>query len=280
MKTSRMKPKFKFLALIVFLGLSLQSCSSDDNNIDENVDLNQEKFENIEIGNTDFKVPQFNPDLHTQFDYTGERKVTKIYYDINPVNVEEPNTGEVKWQVSNHLVDEDYYAGQLNSHIHYHVFFDPENELFPKVRPAKGVYSLKITIVEEDNSTSSITKQFEIVKKFSEVKLGNNNQVEYGSDELHTEFEFDAGANTVSEVKYELWFEEWREGQNVAVGDWDTIVIVLPKSLYENQNKPHVHYHMDVDTELPVGDYWLNIYVKESGENEAVKLSIPLSIIN
>ncbi|PKV50375.1 hypothetical protein ATE84_2432 [Aquimarina sp. MAR_2010_214] len=275
-----MKSNLKFLAIIAFLGLFMHSCSSDDDNsIAYNADINPERFENIEIGNTNFKVPQFNPDLHTEFEYTGKSKVKKIYYDINPVNVSEPGVGEAKWQVSDHLIPEKHYAGQLNPHIHYHVFFDPVNENFPKIRPAKGIYSLKIRIVEEDNSESLITKEFEIVKKFTGVKIGNDNHIKIGSDELDIEFQYDAESNTVSEIKYQMWFEEWREGQNVPIGDWDNVVIVLPENLYKNQNKPHVKHNMPIEPDSPLGDYWLNIYVKESGESEAVKLSVPFSIV-
>ncbi|MDO5969445.1 hypothetical protein Q4Q35_06465 [Flavivirga aquimarina] len=274
-----MKTNFKFLAIIAFLGLFLNSCSSDDDTIDPNADKNPERFENIEIGNTSFEVPQYNVDLHTEFDYTGENKVTKIYYDINPINVSDPNDGEAKWIVSSHLVNEDYYAGQLNPHIHYHIYFDPENEIFPEVRPAEGTYSLKITVVEEDNSESIITKQFEIVKKFSEMEIGTNNEVKIGSDALDVKFKYDAGSNTVSEVKYELWFEEWREGQDVAIGEWDNTIIILPTNLYENQSIPNINFPLEINPDSPLGNYWLNIYVKESGENEAVKLSIPFSIV-
>lgn len=279
MKTNILKLNFKLLATVAFLGLFLYSCSKDDDPIDPNADINPERFENIEIGNADFKVPQFNVDLHTVFDYTGNSKVKKIYYDINPVNVSEPNSGKVKWQVSDHLIPEDYYAGQINPHVHYHIYFDPDNELFPTLRPAKGTYSLKITVIEEDNSESIITKEFEVVKKFSDVEVGHDNEVEAGSDDLHIEFEYDAGSNTVSEIKFELWFEEWRDGQNVPAGSWDNIVVTLPKNLYENQNKPHIHSHMPINPDFPLGDYWLNIYVKESGNSEAVKLSIPFSVI-
>lgn len=280
MKTNIMKSNFKFLAIITFLGIFLQACSSDDDAIHLDADKNPERFENIEIGNAAFKVPQFNTDLHTQFDYMGSSKAKKIYFDISPISVEEPQTGEVKWQVSNHLIPEDYYAGQLNPHIHYHVYFDPENKNFPKVRPAEGIYSLKITVVEEDNSESSITKQFEIVKKFLGIEIGHDNEITLGSDELHTEFQYDSGSNTVSEIKYQLWFKEWREGQNVAIGSWDNLIIILPVNLYENQSTPQIHYHMAMNPDAPLGDYWLNIYVKESGENEAVKLSVPFSIVN
>ncbi len=272
-----MKTNFKILTIVAFLGLTLYSCSSDDDN-NMNTDLNAERFEDIEIGNSDLKVPQFNVDLHTEFDYTGKSKVSKMYFDINPVNVSEPDAGEIKWQVSDHLIPEDYYAGQLNPHIHYHIYFDPENKNFPLVRPAKGIYSLKITVIEEDNSESSITKEFEVVKKFSEVEIGNDNKIKTGSSELKAKFRYDAGSNTVSEIKYELWFKEWRDGQNVPMGKWDNIVINLPENLYINQSTPQINFNMPIDTNFPLGDYWLNIYVKESGEKEAVKLSVPFNI--
>ena len=273
----RMKSNLKFLAIIAFVGFSLQSCENDED-LESSIDQNSERFEGLEIGNTDFKVPQFNPDLHIEFDYTGKTKVKKIYFDINPVNVSEPSADKVNWEVLDYLVPESYYLNQLNPHIHYHILFDSSNETFPTVRPSEGVYNLKITVIEEDNSESYITKEFEIIKKFSEVEVGADNKVIAGSDEIDTEFYYNAGSNTISEIKYELWFEEWREGQNVAVGEWDTIVITLPENLYENQSNPHIHYHMAIDSGFPLGDYWLNIYVQEQGE-EAVKLSVPLSIV-
>ncbi len=279
LKSKQMKSNLKFLAIIAFLGLFLHSCSDDDT-IDPNADKNPERFENIEIGNSNFEAPQSGIDLHTEFDYTGASRVTQIYFDITPINVSEPNEGEAEWQVSSHLVPENYYEGQLNPHIHYHMFYDSENQNFPEVRPAKGIYSLKITVVEEDNSESYITKEFKVVKKFSGIKIGTNNQIVYGSDVLHTEFQFDAGNKTVSEIKYKLWFKEWRDGQNVAIGNWDNVVTVLPESLYENQSNPHINYQMALNPEFPVESYWLTIVVQELGENEAVKVTVPLSIIN
>lgn len=272
-----MKSNFKFLGIITFLALFFNSCSNDDD-INFEGDINPERFENVEVGNSDSKVPQFNTDLHTVFEYTGKTKVNKIYYDINPVSVSEPNTGEIKWQVSNYLIPEEYYEGQLNPHVHYHVFFDPINENFPETRPSKGTYSLKITVIEEDNSESTITKEFEVVKKFTAVQIGNDNKIELGSSELPTHFNYDAGSNFVSEIQYEIWFEEWREGQNVAIGSWDNIKMALPINLYENQNNPQIDYNMSINPDFPAGRYWLNIYVKESGEYEAIKLSVPFNI--
>lgn len=276
-----MKSILKFSAIITFLIISLSSCSSDDDNINLEGDINPERFTNIEIGNSAFQVPQFSSDLHIDFDYTGKTKVKEVYFDINPVNINSPEEGEIEWEVSNYLVPEQYYLDQLNPNIHYHMDFDSENEnksFLEKVRPAQGTYSLKATIVEEDNSESVIIKEFEVVKKFLEIEIGHDFHTDFGSDDLHTDLTYDAGSNTVSEIKYTLWYIEWREGQDVAVGNWDNVETVLPDSLYEGQKIPDVHYDLPIDPEYPKGTYWLNIFVQESGEEEAVKLSIPFDI--
>ena len=259
-----MKSILKLSTIITFLIVSLSSCSSDDDNIDPNADINPERFENLEIGNSDFQVPQFNEDLHVDFDYTGKTKVKKVYFDITPMNVKAPKTNEIEWEVSKHLVPEKYYKDQLNPNIHYHMEFDLENlnrKFLEKIRPAEGTYSLKITIVEEDNSESIITREFVVLKKFLEIEIGHDFHTDLGSDELHTDFVYDAGNNTVSEIKYVFWYKEWREGQDVAVGKWASIETIVPNSLYKDQKKPEVHYHLPINPDYPAGTYWLNIYV-------------------
>jgi len=267
-----MKPNLKRLAILAFILLFSISCSDDDSEVNINGDINPERFDEIEIGNTDFKVPQFNNDLHTVFDYKGKTNVVEVYYDINPVKVDEPGNGEVEWQVSKHLVPKIRYEGQSNPHVHYHLLFDPNNSDFPEARPVAGVYSLKITIIEEDNSESAITKEFEIVKKFLELEIGDNHNVAKGSATLPTKFRYETENKTVEEIKYELWFTEWREGQKVPVGEYDTKTLILSKDLYENKSTPQIEYDFPINPEFPVGKYWLNIYVTESGWGKPVKL--------
>lgn len=274
-----MNLNFKSFAIILFAGIFLSSCSSDDDALDQQGDINPDRFDNLEIGNADLKVPQTNPDLHVQFDYTGIQKVTEVYFDIESISIKTPVGDEVDWRVSDYLIPEKYYEGQRNPHIHYHVLFDPENEYFPSTRPAEGVYRMTITVVEEGGSKSVLTSEFEVVKRFFDVEIGHDGHMHFGSSELHTEFEYQAGDNTVSEIVYELWFEEWREGQNVPAGSWDKELFSIPAELYENTKNPHIHYHLPVNPEFPIGDYWLNIYVKDTGSEEAVKLSVPFSVV-
>ncbi|WP_440120862.1 hypothetical protein [Tenacibaculum sp. Ill] len=273
-----MKNTFK-TAILFFVSLLIISCSDEDNiqnTFEENI--NPERFKSIELGNSDFVLPQSNVDVHIQFDYEGTSKVSKIYFDVEAADVTNIKPGELIWELKNHLVPVDRYQGQLNPHIHYHVYFDEDNKYSPSFTPAEGVYNFKITVEHEDGTKSIITKKLHIIQKFKDLEIGDNNSIAFGKDELHTEFEYVSGNNTVTEIKYEFWFEEWREGQNVEVGKWDKVINVLPKELYEGVKNPHIHYHYDLIPGAPVGSYWLNIYAKESGESETVKLSIPIEI--
>lgn len=265
---------------ILFLATTFMVSCSDDDSIVKTFEENKnaERFTNIELGNSDFILPQSNVDVHIEFDYTGTSKVSKIYFDVEAHSTNAVNDGELIWDLRDHLVPVERYQGQLNPHIHYHVYFDEDSKYEPSFKAAEGAYNFKITVEHEDGTKSIITKKLNIVQKFKHLEVGENNRVTYGKDELHTEFEYVSTPNKVTEIKYELWFEEWRTGQDVAVGDWDSVVTILPKELYENVINPDIHYHFDLIPESPKGGYWLNIYVQEDGEKEKVKLSIPFEI--
>ncbi len=274
-----MKNTIKFLKVLV-LTILVSSCSSDDdavNTFGENV--NSERFTGIELGNSDFVLPQTNVDVHVEFDYAGTSKVTKIVFDVMPNNVPNIKTGEVAWELKEHVVPVDKYEGQLNPHIHYHVYFDEDSKYEPTIKPAEGIYDFKITVQHEDGTTSKVTKQMHIIQKFMHLEVGHDQTTKFGTNELHTDFEYNSGNNAVKEIRYQLWFEEWRTGQNVEVGKWDNIITILPEALYKGIKNPDVHYDLQLPEGAPIGGYWLNIYAEEEGEKEAVKLSVPFKIV-
>ncbi|WP_103072540.1 hypothetical protein [Aquimarina sediminis] len=272
-----MKNRFQ-VAILFFLSLFIISCDNDDDAIIFDENINQVRFTGIELGNSQLVLPQSNVDIHTEFDYAGTSKVTKIFFDVIPFDVPNVREGETAWELTDHLVPVERYEGQLNPHIHYHVYFDEENKYDPSITPAEGVYKFKITVEHEDGSKSAITKELHIIQKFKNMKIGDNNVVALGTDKLPTSYEYLSGNNTVTEIKYQLWFEEWREGQNVEVGKWDNIEVILPENLYKGIKNPNIQYNFDLIKGSPAGGYWLNIYAKESGESEAVKLSIPFEV--
>ncbi|WP_422090285.1 hypothetical protein [Tenacibaculum ovolyticum] len=273
-----MKNIFK-TATLLLATFFIISCSDNETLVKKFAEnINPENFEGIELGNSDLILPQSNVDVHIEFDYSGTSKVTKIYFDVEALNVPKVNHGELIWDLRNHLVPVERYEGQLNPHIHYHVYFDEENRYTPSFKPAEGIYNFKITVEHEDGTKSIVTKQLNIIQKFKQLEVGENNSIVFGNDVLPTKFEYVSEPNIVTEITYELWFEEWRAGQNVAIGKWDKVIKIVPKELYEGVKNPQISYVLDLISGSPKGGYWLNIYVKEDGEKEKVKLSVPFEI--
>lgn len=281
-----MKNTIKIVCLFI-MGLYLTSCSKEEENIPLNdVDTNKfeqnvhaDRFKGVEIGNSKYVLPQSNVDIHIEFDYEGTSKVSKIFFDAIPVNVPNIKEGQVAWELKNHLVPKERYEGQLNPHIHYHVYFDENDKRNPNIKPAEGVYKFKITIEHEDGSKSIITKDLKIVQKFQDLKVGNNKTITFGENVLNTEFTYNSGENVVEEIKYQLWFKEWREGKEKPIGKWNNIVEVLTENLYKGKKNPIISYDYALPKGLPKGEWWLNLYVKEKGESEAVKLSVPIKVL-
>lgn len=279
--------KNTLLKMVVLLlpVLFIISCDNDDTPIKPSFDKNihAERFKGLELGNSKFVLPQSNVDIHIEFDYKAKSKVTKIFFDVIPYKISKVKEGQVAWTLKKYLVPEERYKGELNPHIHYHVYFDEKSKHKPALRPAEGIYKFKITVEHEDGSKSAITKEMHIIQKFKNMKIGNNKTLAFGKTKLDTEFEYVSGSNTVKEIKYQVWFKEWRsgqkrEGKEVKIGGWNNVTTILPKELYFGKKNPKIKYTLDMLEGSPKGKYWLNIYSQENGESEAVKLSIPLEI--
>jgi hypothetical protein len=274
-----MKLKMKLLPfLLIVLNLMFISCDSDD---DDNYteEINAERFTNVEVGNFEGEVPQMNMDIHTEFDYTGVQKVSKIHFDITPLKIEPPKEGEMEWVLIEHLLPEESYAGQINPHIHYHLYYDQENPFSPNARPALGTYKLTITVTEEGGEKSIITREFKVVRKFYDIQVGDNNTVVRGSESINAKFEYRTETRLVEDVRFVLWFKEWREGQEVELGTWAQIESVLPSEMYVDIESPVIDYDMPLNPNFPTGDYWLSMKVTEVGAKEAVRLTVPIKII-
>ena len=284
-----MKNKIKFLVLFLMGALAITSCNKDD---DETSDVftenkNESYFSGLEIGTKDFIVPQSNADIHVEFDYEGKSKVSKIFIDIISKDIKPIKGNEIDYKLEKHLVSSEKHVGSLNAHIHHHIYYDnsEKNKYTPENIPAEGTYLFKVTVEHEDNSKSFITKEFQIIKKIKNINAEDFNSVSFGDKDLHTEFDYVSGENTVSSIKYYLWFKEWREGKlrdgkEVKIGGWNNIERILPKNLYEGTKNPHIHYHMDLPEGLPAGRCSLIVHITEKTvEGEDINLKIYLRFI-
>lgn len=280
-----MKNTFK-IAVAFVLSLIIISCTKEDdspiNKFTKNV--NAKLFSDIEIGNSQYILPYAGEDAHIEFEFKGTgSKVSKIMLSTLPVNVKQVGANEVKWEI-NHTVPAKYYQGQVNPHLHYHIHYD-KNAAGKLIKPAVGTYLFKITITHEDGSTSAITKEFKVVKKFKNVEVkvmeGGHEGHEHRKaehhhhhKELHIEYEYNAGENTVTKVEHVLVFKEWRTGQSVPVGKKNKLSVVVPTAKYKGVKNPHIHEHIELMEGMPNGEYVLVILVTESGQTVPTKLPV------
>lgn len=278
-----MKNTFKTIT-VLFLSLFIASCSKEDDNINETEpdktvkeNVNEERFSKLEIGSTQLTIPQSGGDTHVNFNYQGKKKVTKITFDVTPIEIKSVGKNEFKWEVSDHLVPTKYYENQLNPNVHYHLAYK-ETETNPEARPAQGTYKFKITVEEEDGTKSMITKTVTVALKFKNLEVGENGIVALGSEDVHIEYEYLSAPNTVSKITHKIWFKEWRENQDVEIGKWNSIEADIDKTKFEGVKNPEIHSHFDLIENSPSGTYWAVIYVTETGNTEPIKTGVKFEI--
>lgn len=284
-----MKNTFK-IAVAFVLSLIIVSCTKDDDNpIDKfTKNVNAKLFSDIEIGNSEYILPYASEDAHIEFEFEGTgSKVTKIMLNTLPLNVSKVEANEVKWEL-NHTVPAKYYQGQVNPHLHYHIHYE-KNAAGKSIKPAVGTYLFKITITHEDGSISAITKKVTVVKKFKNVEVkvmeegdhdGHEHRKteEHHHKELHIDYEYDAGNNTVTKIEHVLVFKEWRTGQSVAVGKKNKLSVVVPEAKFKGAKNPHIHEHIELMEGIPNGEYVLVILVTESGQTVPTKLPVEFEV--
>lgn len=277
-----MKNTFKTI-VVLFLSLFIASCSKNDD--DETTiqpdpfekNINEDRFSKMEIGSSQFIIPKSAPDTHIEFDYKGDSKVTKITLDVVPTDVKVVSNNEFKWTLTNHIVPAKHYEDQINPHIHYHIGYE-ELDTNPNAKPAEGTYKFRIIVDHEDGSKSAITKMVKVMLKFNNLEVGEDSVVKLGDKKVHLEYEYISTPNTVSKIIHKLWFKEWREDQDVEIGKWNNIEVIIDKKEFEGIINPKIHTHFDLIKNSPAGKYWATVYVTETGNSEALKMSTPFEI--
>ena len=127
MKTNTLKSNFKFLAIVTFLGLFLQSCSSDD---DGATNAAAPVITDFEFGEgSDHSTEPFaykGSDLHLEAAINAEGIVSSISIDIHAHDLV-VGEGEVEWEYELTWTDASYLV--INISI-FHPTFRQVNTIF------------------------------------------------------------------------------------------------------------------------------------------------------
>lgn len=274
-------------AIIIFMGLSVVSCS-DDEPVKPPKDpfvknINQERFTKLEIGNLDLETLQSATNMHVNFTFVGGKSnFTKITLDIEPVKVGTPKKGEKVWKLKNYVINEKKYKGQKNPKLHYHLHYNKKGETH-KIAP--GIYRIRVVVDHEDKSQSAVTKNFTVLKKFEGFKVGENDsrKVKLGAKEIKFEYKILTNTKNIESIKYKFWFKEWRKNQirpdGKKAGKYNYVEYPVAKGKYEGKTNPVVKDRIALKPEYKKGKYYVGIVLKEKGKKRGVSLYKSFEIV-
>jgi hypothetical protein len=244
-----MKSNLKFLAIIAFVGITLQSCSSD-----EPLELNAPIISNFEYGkgsdHTTDQVAYKGSDIHLEAEINAEAIVSSVTLSIHAHDLT-PGDGEVAWDFEQVFTDAKYLA--INPTFHEHIDV-------PVNAPA-GEYHVELTVTDEQGNSTEVEGYIQILDVITLSEISIDTTVARGND-FHTEFKIDAvnGIHSIS-------VDAHAHGLTVGVGEveWDFEQEFLGS--YHEQTSVEFHEHIDVPATAPVGEYHIIFTVKDEDGN-------------
>ncbi|MCK0160885.1 DUF4625 domain-containing protein [Allomuricauda sp. F6463D] len=247
-----MKSFFKPLAIIAFLGVVLQSCSSDD---DEGADaVAAPVISNFEYGegsdhSTD-QVAYKGSDLHLEAEITAEGVVSSITLDIHAHDLE-LGEGEVEWDLEQTFTDASLLV--INPTFHEHIDI-------PSDIPA-GEYHITLTVTDELGNSTEIEGHIDILDPITTSGFEMDETVVRGSD-FHVEFLIDA-VNGIHEITVDVH----AHGLELAEGEveWDSETVYSEG--FHGLTEAEFHKHIDVPDTAPAGEYHIIFTIEDEDGN-------------
>jgi len=262
-KTNFMKSNFKFLAIIAFFGILLNSCSSDDDNSSSSLDAPE--ITNFEYGegsshSTD-QAAYTGSDIHIEADIYAEGVVNSITLSIHSHDAV-PGDGEIEWDFTQVYDGADYQAINPTFHVHVDV---PEYA-------AQGEYHIELVVVDELGNSTEMEGHIDIINLITFSNVDIDETVVRGED-IHMDIEIGA-LNGIHELTVDF------HGEDVTIGtgdvEWDGEFDFSAD--FHDQTEADFHTHIDVPATAPVGEYHVTITVEdEDGNTESYETHIDVT---
>ena len=246
-----MKSMLKPLAIIAFLGVALQSCSSDDDGTDA---VAAPVIANFEFGegsahSTD-QVAYKGSDLHLEAEITAEGVVQSISIDIHLDEVE-AGEGEVDWDYEQTWTDADYLV--INPTFHEHIDI-------PTNIPA-GEYHIELVVTDALGNTTEIEGHIQILDPITISDFEMDETVERGSD-FHIEFMIEA-VNGIHEVLVDVHAHDLEVGEGEVEWDYEGDF----SEDYPELTEAEFHEHIEVPATAPAGEYHIIFTIEDEDGN-------------
>jgi hypothetical protein len=246
-----MKSNFKFLAIIAFTGIILQSCSSDD---DGSPTLNAPLISNFEYGegssHSTERVAYKGSDIHFEAEISAEALVSSITLDIHAHDLS-PGEGQVEWDYGQTFTDSAYLV--MNPVFHEHIDV-------PSNIPA-GEYHITLTVTDELGNSTEIEGHIDILDPIALSEISIDTSVVRGND-FHAEFMVHA-VHGIHNITVDI------HGHGITVGEgeveWHFEEIFTEG--YHELTKVEFHKHIDVPATAPAGEYHISFIVEDEEGN-------------
>lgn len=251
MKTISMKSNFKFLAIATFLGLFLQSCSSDD---DKGAALNAPVISNFEYGegsshSTD-QVAYKGSDIHLGAKINAEATVSSITLSIHAHGLT-PANDEVDWDFEKVYTDSKYLA--INPTFHEHIDV-------PANIPA-GEYHIELTVTDKLGNSTEVEGHILILDLITLSDISIDATVARG-DDFHAEFMINA-VNGIHNITVDIHAHGIEPGEGEIEWHYKEIF----SEGYHDQTTAEFHKHIDVPATAPAGEYHVLFTVEDEDGN-------------
>ncbi|ASV30746.1 DUF4625 domain-containing protein [Maribacter cobaltidurans] len=249
-----MKINLKHLALFVLAGITLNSCSDDDNDL---VFEDAPVISNFELGmgstHGDGHVAYAGSDIHLEADIIAEAGVQSITVDIHAHDLD-VGDGEEEWDFAQIWDDMEYQS--INPTFHEHIDV-------PSNVPA-GEYHVILTVTDENGNSTEVVGHIDIMKPIMVSNLSIDESVMRG-DDFHVEFMIEA-VHGIHHVIVDVHAHGLAVGEGEVEWDFDE---EFEDGLHE-ETEAEFHEHIDVPATAPVGEYHMLITVEDEEGNTHV----------
>ncbi|WP_235841628.1 DUF4625 domain-containing protein [Confluentibacter sediminis] len=245
MKTKKMKTNIKLLAMVAFLGISLYSCSDDDDPI-----LKAPVISNFEYGegstHSTEQVAYKGSDIHMEADINAEATVSSIKLSIHAHDIT-LGEGEVDWDFEKSFTDSKYLV--INPNFHEHIDI-PDNI------PA-GEYHIELVVTDALGNSTEVEGHVQILDPITLSDVSIDTEVVRG-DDFHAEFLIDA-VNGIHNITVDIH----AHGITPGVGEVEWHYEEVFENGYHGETSVEFHEHIDVPTTVPAGEYHMVIIVED-----------------
>lgn len=248
-----MKSNLKLLAIITFVGVFLNSCSSDD----DAVTIDAPVISNFEFGegsthSTD-PVAYKGSDIHLEAEINAQASVSSITLSIHAHDLALED-GEVDWDFEQVFTDASYMA--INPTFHEHVDV-------PTNIPA-GEYHIELLVTDTNGNSTEVEGHIEIMDPITISEVSIDSTVVKGSD-FHSEFMIEA-INGIHDITVDVH----AHGLTLEDGEveWDYEAVFSEG--YHDETAIEFHEHIDVPDTAPAGEYHIIYTIEDESGNTKV----------